>query len=127
VTEAKARKPKGGADDCLATEHSGLKADLMAQVLARANLQRAWREPRCGNATYVGTSPGESRSAGNRRDDRRAVPGLRALAAVGHPQAGSATGDVPTAAGPTGVHPEGQRRSAPPGHPHRGRPRDPAA
>lgn len=37
-------KPNGGADDCLAAEPSALNANLMAQVLARENLQRAWRQ-----------------------------------------------------------------------------------
>ena len=31
----------------------------------------------------MGTSEGEPRSAGDRRDDRRAIPGLRALAEMG--------------------------------------------
>jgi len=43
-TAAKAKKPKGGADVCLATGEPALKVSLMAQVLARENLQHAWRQ-----------------------------------------------------------------------------------
>jgi RNA-directed DNA polymerase len=46
VTAAKAKKPNGGADDCLAAGTSALKENLMVQVLARENLQRAWRQVR---------------------------------------------------------------------------------
>ena len=42
-------KPNGGADDCLDRGHSGLDADLMRQVLARENLQRAWEQVRANH------------------------------------------------------------------------------
>ena len=44
VTAAKARKPKGGADVCLDTQRSAPNTTLMQQVLARENLQRAWKQ-----------------------------------------------------------------------------------
>ena len=43
---AKAMKPKGGADDCLAGGTSMPEAILMWQVLTRENLQRAWDQVR---------------------------------------------------------------------------------
>jgi RNA-directed DNA polymerase len=49
MTAAKARKPNGGADCCLAIGPSGLKADLMRQVLTRENLQRAWEQVRANH------------------------------------------------------------------------------
>lgn len=45
MTATEAMKPKlGRADDCLATDQSALNANLMAQVLSRENLQRAWEQ-----------------------------------------------------------------------------------
>lgn len=44
MTTAKAMKPKGGADVCLAAEASALGATLMQQALTRANLRRAWEQ-----------------------------------------------------------------------------------
>ena len=44
VTAAKATKPNGRANDCLAADPSSLNASLMAQVLARENLLRAWKQ-----------------------------------------------------------------------------------
>ena len=44
VTAAKATKPNGGADACLDADPSSLNASLMAQVLARENLLRAWKQ-----------------------------------------------------------------------------------
>ena len=40
MTAAKAMKPKGGADVCLATEGSTPNTTLMQRALARENLQR---------------------------------------------------------------------------------------
>ena len=45
MTATKATKPKRGrADACLAVDQSALNANLMAQVLSRENLQRAWEQ-----------------------------------------------------------------------------------
>lgn len=44
MTAAKAMKPTGRADACLATELSPLDAKLMHQALTRENLQRAWEQ-----------------------------------------------------------------------------------
>ena len=44
MTAAKARKPKGGADVCLATERSTPSTTLMHQALTRENLHRAWEQ-----------------------------------------------------------------------------------
>jgi len=44
MTAAKARKPKGGADVCLATEGSTPNTTLMQRALTRENLQRAWEQ-----------------------------------------------------------------------------------
>ena len=44
MTTAKARKPKGGADVCLAVEGSTPSTTLMQQALTRENLQRAWEQ-----------------------------------------------------------------------------------
>jgi len=49
MTAAKARKPDGGAEDCLDRGRSGVEADLMRQVLARENLQRAWEQVRANH------------------------------------------------------------------------------
>ena len=46
VTATRAKKPNGGADDCLAMDLSALDEDLMQQVLRRENLQRAWEQVR---------------------------------------------------------------------------------
>ena len=42
-------KPNGGADDCMAAGPSALDETLMAQVLARENLLRAWRQVRANH------------------------------------------------------------------------------
>ena len=39
VTATKATKPKGGANECLATDPSALNVNLMEQVLSQKNLQ----------------------------------------------------------------------------------------
>ena len=44
MTAAKAMKPKGGADVCLAAVPSALDVTLMQQALTRANLRRAWEQ-----------------------------------------------------------------------------------
>jgi RNA-directed DNA polymerase len=49
VTAAKAMKPKGGADVCLATERSTPNMTLMQQALTRENLQRAWEQVRANH------------------------------------------------------------------------------
>jgi RNA-directed DNA polymerase len=49
VTAAEAKKPKGGANDCLAADPSALNAALMGQVLSRKNLQRAWEQVRANH------------------------------------------------------------------------------
>jgi RNA-directed DNA polymerase len=49
MAAAEAKKPKGGADDCLTMEAPASKADLMAQVLTRENLQRAWEQVRANH------------------------------------------------------------------------------
>ena len=45
MTAAKATKP----NDCLAADQSALNVNLMGQVLARENLQRAWRQVRANH------------------------------------------------------------------------------
>jgi len=49
VTAAKAMKPNGRADDCLATDRSTPNTTLMQQVLTRENLQRAWEQVRANH------------------------------------------------------------------------------
>lgn len=49
MAAANAKKPKGGADDCLAMEDPVSKADLMAAVLTRENLQCAWEQVRANH------------------------------------------------------------------------------
>ncbi len=46
MTADAVKKPKGGASGCLDREKPASKADLMAQVLTRENLQRAWEQVR---------------------------------------------------------------------------------
>jgi len=49
MTAAKAMKPNGGADVCLATEWSTPNTTLMQQALTRENLQRAWERVRANH------------------------------------------------------------------------------
>jgi RNA-directed DNA polymerase len=49
MTTTKARKPKGGADVCLAVEGSTPNTTLMQQALTRENLQRAWEQVRANH------------------------------------------------------------------------------
>ena len=60
VTATEAKKPNGGADDCLATDQSVLDVDLMSQVLRRENLQRAWEQVRANNQLACGRKEEET-------------------------------------------------------------------
>jgi RNA-directed DNA polymerase len=49
MTAAKARRPNGGADDCLARNEPTPEATLMQRVLTRENLRRAWDQVRANH------------------------------------------------------------------------------
>jgi len=49
MTAAKARKPNGGADVCLAMNQPTPEATLMQRVLTRENLRRAWDQVRANH------------------------------------------------------------------------------
>lgn len=49
MTATKAKKPNGGADDCLAMDQSISNANLMSRVLTRENLKRAWEQVRANH------------------------------------------------------------------------------
>jgi len=49
MTADAVKKPKGGASGCLDRDNPASKADLMARVLTRENLQRAWEQVRANH------------------------------------------------------------------------------
>ena len=115
MTAAKAMKPNGGADDCLATERSASNANLMQQALTRENLQRAWEQVRANHG-----APGIDGMTVEQFPDFVRSPQWASV------RKALEDGTYRASAGPTGVYPEGQRRPTASGHSDGARPRDTA-